>query len=427
MATDLRNKLRRLGVHKGASKIPRLPLQPLHERGARTEGLESLVDGLEIDTPYGPAFVHEDVFPVGHFHGNHTLGELLTLSPEVAAQIGGDASLALIDLGRALFLDTETTGLAGGTGTFAFLVGVGAFNTENATFEVQQYFLRSPAEEPAMLHALAQRLDAHEAVVTFNGRGFDMPLLRSRFTLARMRPRLLDAPHLDLLMPARRVWRGRLESCALSSLEHHILNVQREQADVPGFLIPEMYVRYVRTGDASEMPRVMYHNLLDILSMVSLSTRLITLFAATASPTLDTGADDWLALGKWYDDLARTADAEAALRKCLAARPDPSTRAAALFRLGVILKREGRRDEAVRVWEALSESKTWPGIQACVDLAKHYEWHTPNLERALAWTREALAITPALSDDTLRQRCGTELQRRLDRLAFKHGRNRRNL
>lgn len=416
MSTELRDKLRRLGVHKGAAKIQRPP----RERKGRAGGIESLVDGRLIDTPYGPTFVHEDVFPIEHAHGRYALGELLRLSPAAAAQIANIPALAEIDLGHAAFIDTETTGLSGGTGTLAFLVGVGVFHISRSAFVIHQFFLRTPAEEPAMLHALYELLDDFQAVVSFNGRGFDLPLLESRFTLARLRPRILRAPHLDLLMPARRVWRGRLPSCALSSLEHHVLDVRREQADVPGFLIPEMYVNYVRSGDAAEMPRVLYHNALDILSMVSLSTRLITLFTSageTPAPVeAPPGADDLLALGKWYDDLGRTADAEATLRACLAAQPEAETRAAALHRLGYLLKRLDRHTETVRVWEALSESQTRLGIDACVELAKYYEWRDINIERAAVWTQEAVDIIAASPESYEREQIESDLAHRLKRL-----------
>ena len=416
MATDLRDKLRRLGVRKGARSLA----SPRPRQGP-AGAIESLVDGYLVDTPYGATFVHEESYAVDHWHGGHALSELLSLPASMAAQVAGDPALETADPGRLVFLDTETTGLSGGTGTFAFLVGVGTFDLARSAFVLRQYFLRNPSEEAAMLHALAEWLDSFDAVVSFNGRGFDMPLLESRFTLARMRPRVLRAPHLDLLVPSRRLWRGRLESCRLSSLEQHILKVQREQEDVPGFLIPEMYMSYVRTGDAGEMPRVLYHNAVDILSMVSLSTRLMKLVAAAAH-TEAVAADaplvagDWLALGKWRDDQDRTAEAESALRSCLAAQPDAVTRDAALHRLGALLKRQGRRAEAVRVWESLSDSKTWQGIEACVELAKHYEWHDVNLDRAAVWAREAAAIVSTLPAGHLRHLLDGQLAHRRQRL-----------
>ncbi len=425
MSTDLREKLRRLGVRKGTSLVH----APRSQAGPGEGGIESLVDGRLLDTPHGPTFLHEETYPVDHLHGSHTLGELLNLSSPIVARMANDPALEKVDLHRIVFLDTETTGLTGGTGTLVFLVGLGAFqppisNLQSPFFLLRQFFLRNPAEEPAMLHALTDWLDSFEAVVSFNGRGFDLPLLSSRFTLARMQPRVLRFPHLDLLAPARRMWRGRLPSCALPSLERHVLDVRRQQADVPGFLIPDMYLRYLRSGDASEMPRVMYHNAIDILSMVSLSTRLVNLFAPTSfADSMGTerrpDAGDWLALGKWHDGLGRLADAEAALRACLAAQPDPATRTAALHRLGLLLKRLDRREEAVRVWEALSDSNTWEGIAACVELAKHYEWREVNVDRAIVWTREAISIAGEPSVASVRDELHAELAHRIERLERK--------
>ncbi|MGH9203924.1 MAG: hypothetical protein ACRD2A_22075, partial [Vicinamibacterales bacterium] len=146
MSTDLRDKLRRLGVHKG----PPLRL-PREREGRKGETIESLVDGHFIDTPYGPTFLHEETYAADHLHGGFALGDLLRLSPSIAAQMGGDPALEKIDPYRVLFLDTETTGLAGGTGTLAFLVGLGTFQppTSNlqppiSTFIIHQFFLRSP-------------------------------------------------------------------------------------------------------------------------------------------------------------------------------------------------------------------------------------------------------------------------------------------
>jgi len=458
MTSDLRAKLRRLGVHKGAAKIQ----PPRRERGSLKPGsIESLVDGYSIDTPLGAAFVHEETYAVDHTHGSHALGDVLSQSPSIAAQIGNAPAFENVDLSRVVFLDTETTGLSGGTGTFAFLVGVGAFqnpnlksqtpnfklqtsnfnlqppisnfqsptsNLQSPHFVLRQFFLRSPGEEPAMLHALAEWLDTFDALVSFNGRGFDVPLLKSRFKLARMRPRFLRAPHLDLLAPARRVWRGRLESCRLKTLERDILDVRREQDDVDGAEIPYMYIDYIRSGDASEMPRVLYHNAFDVLSVVSLSTRLMTLFSTAPQADFGAGggtlaAGDWLALGKWHDDAGRVVEAEAALRVCLASRPDTHTQARALHRLGFLLKRRARYAEALRVWETAGVSRTWEGAEACVELAKYYEWREVDLPRARTWTRKAIGIARRLPPERARDRLMTDLAYRLDRLNQKRDAN----
>ncbi|HEY4721984.1 MAG TPA: ribonuclease H-like domain-containing protein, partial [Anaerolineae bacterium] len=406
MSTDIRDRLRKLGVHKGAAHVTPKPKRTLHA------GLEALIDGEVIETDYGPIFVHTERYAPDHAHGRYALGAALSQSPSIAAQLAA-LDNDEIDLRRAAFIDTETTGLAGGTGTLAFLIGVGAFDPDNA-FTVRQYFLRSPAEEPAALLHLADWLDQFDAVVSFNGRGFDLPLLQTRFTLQRLRPRILTAPHLDLLTPARRVWRNRLESCRLSSLEDHILDVHRDQADVPGFLIPQLYFDYLRTGDAGEMPRVLYHNTYDILSMVTLSTHLIQLF--DQAQIADRNAGDLYALGKWHADQDQIEQAEIYLRQAMASAEDVETRHAAALRLALIYKQIDRRSEALPLWEAATDRATTLAVEACIELAKHYEWHDRQLKRALKWTQQGLKLAAKLPDAFVREESIVALTHRLERL-----------
>ena len=415
MPDDLRNRLRKLGVQKGARNLTPRP------RPRRSAGLEALIDGEIVETDYGPFFVHLERYAPEHLHGAYPLGELLSQSRRVAGRLADTD--AEIDLGRTVFVDTETTGLAGGTGTLAFLIGAGAFE-DDGSFVVRQFFLRSPAEEPAVLLYLSEWLDQFEALVSFNGRGFDLPILQTRFTLQRLRPRILRAPHLDLLTPARRVWRGRLESCSLKSLEYSVLDVHRDQIDIDGSLIPQLYIDYVRTGDAGEMPRVLYHNAYDILSMVTLATRLIQLFDEERSAAL-TAADRY-ALGKWHADHAEHAQAERYLRQALEDLSDAIVQQQAALRLSLLYKQLDRRADAIGLWEAVAQAApldSLASVEACVELAKYYEWHAVDLPRALAWTEQALAIAAALPDRLLRSQVLPEVEHRKQRLVRKINRN----
>jgi uncharacterized protein len=410
MPDDLRNRLRKLGVQKGARNITPRP------RPRRSTGLEALIDGEIIETDYGPLFVHLERYAPGHVHGAYPLGELLNQPRQVAGRLAGDDDE--IDLGRAVFVDTETTGLAGGTGTLAFLIGAGAFE-DDGSFVVRQFFLRSPAEEPAALWYLSEWLDQFEALVSFNGRGFDLPVLQTRFTLHRLRPRILTAPHLDLLAPARRVWRGRLESCSLKSLEYHVLDVDRDQTDIDGSLIPQLYIDYVRSGEAGEMPRILYHNAYDILSMVTLATRLLQIFDEERAAALT--AADLYALGKWHADHAEHARAERYLRQALEDVSDTAVRQQAALRLSLLYKQLDRRAEALELWETvalqLPAINLLSSIEVCVELAKHYEWHAVDLPQALAWTERALALAASLPDRVTRSQVLPEVEHRKERLA----------
>jgi uncharacterized protein YprB with RNaseH-like and TPR domain len=405
---DLRNRLKKLGVQKGARNITPRP------RPRRSNAIEALIDGEIIETDYGPCFVHVERYAPQYAHGAYAVGELLQQSAWVAGRLA-DVDDG-IDLSKTVFIDTETTGLAGGTGTLPFLIGVGSFE-EDGSFAVRQYFLRSPAEEPALLLHLSEWLDHFEAIVSFNGRGFDLPILQTRFTLNHLRPQILRAPHLDLLTPARRVWRGRLESCSLKSLEYHVLDIHRDQIDIDGSLIPQLYIDYVRSGDASEMPRIFYHNAYDIVSMVTLATRLIQIFDEERAAALT--AADLYALGKWHADHDEHDRAERYLRQALEDLSDALVVQQASLRLSLLYKQLDRRADALGLWEAVvqaSPSAALPSIEACIELAKYYEWHDINLELAIAWTVRARELTTALPDHFTREEKLTEVNHRLARL-----------
>lgn len=414
MTTDLRDKLRQLGVTKGAVKIQAPPA-----RSRRPRPIEELVEGQEVESAQGRAFIARSSYSLHHRHGHTALASLVEQPAAIAAQLAREPRFSEADLGRAVFLDTETTGLAGGAGTLAFLVGIGTF--EDQAFHLRQFFLRDPDEEAAMLSALSELMSDYQAIVTFNGRGFDLPLLEARYILARMRPAWISLPHLDLLSPARRVWRDRLPSCALASLEAHVLGVQRTQDDVPGFLIPQMYLDYLSTGDTRDMLRVMYHNQQDILSMVTLAAQLCRIFGGVQQEEwLDPA--DLVSLGKWYEDLGMSAKAESAFRSALELDLLPTWRAIALTRLGLLLKRQERREEARAIWEHLTQCH---GVTGHIELAKHHEWQTGNLDQALMWTQAALEVVAAWPPGFERDEAHAELTHRLERLERKRERSRR--
>jgi uncharacterized protein len=387
------------------------PIEPL---SGAPQPLEALIPGDLHETPLGASYVVRTLHSPDHIHGEDILVEWLSQSLAGAAVFTRDARLAAIDPRRCLFLDTETTGLGGGTGTLVFLVGVGRFVEDG--FEVKQYFLRDPGEEPAMLHAIQELLDGHDALVTFNGRSFDVPLLSMRYSLNRQRLQFDRWPNLDLLHPARRLWSRRLESCRLASLEHSILGVRRTSADVPGYLIPQLYYEYLHSGDARHMVRVMYHNLTDVLSMVTLATRLCGLFTLAEASALP--HDDLLSLGRWYDGLGMPEQAEKAYLAALTAARRDADHAVILEHLALLLKRQDRRAEAAPYWEtlaALSPSDPMPRLE----LAKYHEWTTGDIEKAVGWTESALQVLSRWPFTAARQAAEDDIQRRLDRLARK--------
>ncbi|MGQ9681167.1 MAG: ribonuclease H-like domain-containing protein [Anaerolineae bacterium] len=381
---DLRRRLERLGLQLGASGLraaPPAPAPPLPPASKR-DRIEDWVSGREIETAAGPCFVSECRYPLEHQHGALPLGELLEHTPDALRVLTGDVGAGSLGFAELAFLDTETTGLAGGTGTYAFLVGLGLF--EGDSFVVRQVFMRDIPEEPALLHRVCEDLAPRRGLVTFNGRAFDWPLLETRLAMNR-RPALAQGQiHLDLLLPARRLWRQRLASCALSSLEAQVLGVQRAIDDVPGWAIPGLYRDWLLWGRAEPMRRVFYHNAHDILSLATLAATFCRLLAEPLR-MLQHG-EDLYCLGQRLESLGDGEAASALYQRCLCFPLSEGLRRATMHRLSHLHRRAGHVDEAAALWRALAERDD---VDACLALAKHYEHRTRDLDNAVALAERA--------------------------------------
>ena len=304
--------------------------------------VERVVGGELLDTGQGSLVVVRRAYPLVHRHGGQPLGDVVAASLPLLARVARvEGGIAGAD--GLLFLDTETTGLAGGTGTYAFLVG--AALVEGDRVVVTQFFMRDFDDEPALLTALDPLLARAGAVVTFNGAAFDLPLLETRFVLARRRwPSTLA--HLDLLRPARRVWTGWLADCRLATLESAVLGLERDD-DVPGFMIPLLYFDYLRSRRAAPLRRVFEHNRHDVLSLVAL----VGWFGRALGGGAGLRPEELAGLGRLWEpvDLERGL---ACYRAALGAGlPEPVARWARL-RLAWWEKRAARWDAACALWDA---------------------------------------------------------------------------
>ena len=403
--SELRRRLRRLGRRRSA---------PRRQRHAASIPAADLPPGEVIETPHGETYRMVQTYAMNHKHGDGSIGDLLQHGSQLAAEIAGQSGLGDFPLEQLAFLDTETTGLAGGAGTLVFLVGVGTF-VDN-TFRLRQYFLRDPAEEAALLTALQEDLEAARGFVTFNGRAFDIPLLEMRYVMGLQRQWSLGAvPHFDLLFPARRLWQRLLPDCTLGTVEREICGVERTGEDVPGSEIPALYLEFLRTGDGAQMERVVYHNLVDVLSLVTLASQIL----ARHSPgDLDAlSAPEALAVARWHQRAGRSQHAGKAYARAHA-------KSAHSFRLEVLryqtiyLKREGRHEEALDAWRLWHEMKP-EDPRPSVELAKYYEWKVKDLEQAQQWANSALVSLSHWAADWRRDQARDEIQHRLQRLARK--------
>ena len=291
---------------------------------------------------------------------------------------------------KCLFIDTETTGLSGGAGTVAFLVGAGYCDGDG--FVIEQYLMREYADEPELIDRLANRMDGFETVCTFNGRKFDMPLLESRFTMCRMRHRWREMENLDLLYPARRAWKLRIGSCRLANIETEILGMERH-GDLPGSEVPGRYFEYLKTGDEALLADIIDHNRQDIATLMTL---LVKLCDINAAPEKLTDQRDLFSMGKILEKQGEWKPARELYH--VAALPRPRGTLAALtgervagmanWRQFHILRRSGDVDGAIHVLEQMLQRRQLPG-EVCVALAKLYEHKKKDLRRALEYTELA--------------------------------------
>lgn len=413
---DLRKRLERLGVRLGVqglrprSEVPgAAPELPPSLRGS----IEDWVSGRVIETDAGPCFLSETRYTLDHVHGKLPLGVLLDEKPARLSPLVGDMDGCRAGFSQFVFLDTETTGLAGGTGTYAFLVGLGAY--EDGQFVVRQYFMRDIPEEQAMLKLVREVLAPRAGLVTFNGRAFDWPLLETRFALNRQPAPPIATHHLDLLLPARRLWRLRLRSCALSSLEEHVLNVARTEDDVPGWAIPGLYRDFLAWGRAEPLRRVFYHNAHDILSLATLAA-LLCRSVREPLQALKHG-EDLFGLGQRLEAAGDTETAVQVYQHCLRCHLPGNARQAVMHRLSQLHRRAGRLEEAVSLWCALAEEGD---LEACISLAKYYEHQADDLAKARAMALRAHGLLRGLRYPDRRQ--VAEVERRLQRLEAKERR-----
>jgi len=290
----------------------------------------------------------------------------------------------IADAEQWLFLDTETTGLAGGSGTYAFLVGIAWW--EGGGLEIEQFFLREYSEERALLFALRERIAERPVLVTFNGKSFDWPLLETRYRMSRKISVPTPRAHLDFLHPARSLWRLRLGSVRLSELERHVLGWDRG-ADLLSGLIPQIYFDYLRGGPPERLISILNHNQMDLRGLAALSSRILSLL----SDAENLGQDglELFGVSRICEKRGEHSRARSLYEKSIASFLPTETDRAARRSLARLAKREGDFDLACELWEdALGNSRH--GYDAYEQLAIYYEHKARDPERAQQIVQQAL-------------------------------------
>jgi len=403
---SLSDQLKSLGVTVGTDGIK----PPKKKSGFPIEKV--VPDGNEINTPFGNTYVIDQVYKDDPRKPDIPL-EFSTSLINLSTWIG-DLNLVKRKPGSFVFLDTETSGLAGGTGTYAFLIGAGRFTSEG--FQLSQFFMRDPYEERAQLAALHSALVDCEVLVTYNGKSFDVPLLNSRFIANGEPPPLKSYTHIDLLHIARKIWRDRLESRTLGSIETHILDLPRTGEDIPGWMVPAIYFDYLKSGDARPITNVLYHNAMDIISLASLLNHVSIMLDDPHGGKVADGID-LISMAKIFEDMGEFSAAAGCFERGLNYDLPERIRNQARYRWSIMEKRLENLGKSVGLWQVAAELKE---IYAHEELAKVFEHRTKDFPQAIFWTELALEIVSSPDYPVIdREIWKPKLEHRLKRLQNK--------
>ena len=335
--------------------------------------IRDVIKGYEKTTQFGPAFIAEKIYPKGSIHGKVNL--LNTNDLDLIYKWANASSNPSPNIGSVLFLDTETSSLAGGAGTFAFMIGLGYFT--NDSFKVVQIFLEDPNQEPAFLYALEELAAKFDTLVTFNGKSFDIPVLKTRYFMYQY-PNPFDSyNHIDLLHLARRIWKNRLASCRLADLENEILNFERSQEEIPGWLVPQIYHDYLFSGDARPLAGVFYHNQNDIVSMAALMNEISLMLI---NPYNVRNQTDLVSIGKLFEDLSLNSTAQQIYNYCTQFNLTGDQEIELLLRAAKLHTRMDGWDQAIVYW---SKAADIGSVEACIEISKVYEHRKKDLRLAL--------------------------------------------
>ncbi len=408
----------------GTREPKRAPIAPRvrsSENSARSF-VEEWHSGQIVENDCGRHFQTERLFASHKAHGSADVGALADLSEDFLEPLGC-GSIPQVSPGRWAFLDTETTGLAGGPDTYAFLIGVGRITPKG--FLVRQFFMREYAEESSILAELHAHLNNFDVLITYNGKSYDQPLLEARYFLRCQRSPLPKLHHVDLLHGARRLWKLRMKNCRLMQLEEQILGVYRE-GDLPGELIPYVYFEYLRSREALRLVPIFHHNAMDILTLACLTAIVPAAFHSTDSESLERlglqRGEDLASIANWLLAARQPERALEVLNRSIQSGLPDRLLFRALWDIALIEKKRKRHAAALAGFTELATCRNDYRVCALEELSKHYEHEARDYALALEFTNQALAYQPSATLEHRRTRLERHLAKPRRSARRKHSR-----
>ncbi|MFZ0589842.1 MAG: ribonuclease H-like domain-containing protein [Bryobacteraceae bacterium] len=390
---ELRKRIRRIDKKYAREKTDPNSRSP-QGRGTARAFIEEWASGEVVENEQGTHFRMERLYESHRRHGSADVGALVEL-PANLLDVLSESTMPIVSPERWAFLDTETTGLAGGSGTYAFLIGVGRITKQG--FSIRQFFMREYSEEKSVLWAVSEHLNEFDVLITYNGKAYDQPLLETRYQMTRQKTPFGRLAHLDLLYGARRIWKLRYENCRLSFLENQVLGVER-QGDLPGELIPYVYFEYLRSGEARRLVPIFHHNAIDILTLGCLSAIVPSAFRSSDPESLRAlglrRGEEYLGIARWFLSAGETEKALYLFRCAIEAGLPDSLLFSTLWELARLERKAGRAFSSLSILSDLATSKNPYRADALLELAKHYERLEPNYGLALEFARQAMDLAP---------------------------------
>ncbi len=403
---SLSDQLKALGVQIGTSNLPKPSKSKLDRK------LEDVLHGAWEETRRGDCFVVRKFIPYSQTHGTVPLANIPDLSLlSTIPSLTGIENLPKEDL---LFIDTETTGLSGGAGTYVFLIGVAKYAENGIDFA--QFFLQDPAAESSQLAALEDFVTSSKLIVSYNGKSFDLPRIKTRFSYSGSQSPFDGMLHIDLLHIARRIWKRHLPGCTLGDLEHHILELERSSLDIPGWQVSEKFFDYLQSGDPDPLKSVFYHNELDVISLISLLSYVADRITNPDSSKYHQRQDQ-ISVGEYLIHLKQADLAQTILDQALTNNDLPDElRINGLLNLANLHKKSEAFNLAIPLWK---ECAALRDPRPNIELAKYYEHKKADFQEAIHWTLSAKEIYHKTRSEPFAANLISEAEYRLARLKRK--------
>ncbi len=397
---DIKQELTKLGF------VPAKQINPYFKNKT---AIEDAVQGSRIICESGEVIIIEKTYPYGTEFGSRQL--FIPKNFGTFRKIIRQESIP-DNPEKYIYIDTETTGLSGGTGTLPFLIGCGFFTSSG--FTVQQLLIDSPINEITQLLEFNKILENFETTITFNGKSFDLPLIKTRYLINKIKPPLEDLDHIDLLHISRNIWKRRLVDRSLQELETTILEFSRSDDEIPGWMIPQVYFDFLRSGDPAGLKGIVYHNRIDIFAMAILHQKIISMLDDIVSRE-KFNILDMYSIGVIFHNKKKYLDALSVFEKCI---DYPHLNNGLIvdlhLRIAQIYKRLNKWDSAIMHW---IQGADLGSMESCIELAKYYEHIIKSKDDAIIWSTKARNITLNPSKISAPKQMNiTAINKRIDRL-----------